>query len=76
MIKNFEQFKTYFYLYLLYKGCDEDEEELFFNLEYLRRQLAIYLMFNPYVVSDDSNVYGKLTSLDDLEKYYLLKGKI
>lgn len=76
MIKSWDQFKTYFYLYVLYKDCDDEEDELFFNLDYLRRKLSLYLMHNPYVLTYDRNVYGNISNLDDLIKIYLLKGRL
>lgn len=72
MIKNFEQFKTYFYLYLVVKDCDEQEEELFFDLDYLRRKLNLYLMCNPVITTNDNVI----NNIEDLCKHFIIYGKI
>lgn len=79
MIRNDEQFRQYFYLWLLSDCFDND-----FNIKTLERALKDYLMKVGYKIVAGSSVSFMgldntnllFTDLDDLRLYYLEEGKI
>ena len=79
MIRNDEQFRQYFYLWLLSDCFDND-----FNIKILVRALKDYLMKVGYkIIACDSISFQGLdntnllfTDLDDLRLYYFEEGKI